>query len=295
MARRRSRNLGEPIAPWWTTESPLRVAHLKRMASRTPEIDWSKSTAADLDPVSRARLLEAWRARIRAEHLGISSFAVLALDVLAAGLEGDVVSAVYSAALDEIAHTEICCRVAELYGGHHERPPAGTANLPDEPTTPAVQQALANSILVCCVAETYSTALLDVLIDEAEDPVVVSVLESIYADEIQHSRIGWSIVGHIARTRRDDLTATVATAAALSFKGVARAIETPGFAENSTDAEVTDGMRRHGLVTTREARQLFVTTLREAIVPGFAGVGVDVASAASRYDEAWIEGRVRVS
>jgi hypothetical protein len=89
--------------------------------------------------------------------------------------------------------------------------------------------------------------------------------------------------------------ATVENAATLSFKGVARAIETPGFAENSTDAEVTDGMRRHGLITTREARQLFVTTLREAVVPGFAGVGVDVSTAAARYDDSWIAGRVRVN
>ena len=291
MPRGSSRKLTEPLAPWWTTESPLRVAHLKRMASRTPDIDWSRSTAASLDKVSRTRLLKAWRARIRAEHLGISSFAVLALDVLNAGLEADVVSAVYAAGLDEIAHTEICCRVADLYGGSRERPPAGTASLPDEPSTPPVDQALANSILVCCVAETYSTALLDLLLEEAEDPVVVKVFESIYADEIQHSRIGWSLLGHMARTRRDDLREVVQNAAALSFRGVSRGIETPGFAENTTDEVITPGMRAHGLITNREARELFVTTLRDAIVPGFAGVGVDVSAAASRYDAAWIDGR----
>lgn len=288
-----ARTLSEPLAPWWTTETPLRAVHLKRMASRTPEIDWNQSTAASLDDVSRARLLKAWRARIRAEHLGISSFSVLALDLCNAGLEADVISAVHGAALDEIAHAEICCRIAALYGGANERPPPGIAQLPDEPLVPPVHQALANSILVCCVAETYSTALLDVLIGVAEDPVVLAVLKSIYADEIQHSRIGWSILGHVVRTRGDEIGAVVQRAVDLSFRGVARAIELPGFAENVTDEVITEGMRRHGLISTREARELFVTVVREALVPGFAGVGIDVSAAAARYDAAWIEGAVR--
>ncbi len=259
------------------------------MASRTPDVPWERSTAGELDAVSRARLLRAWRARIRAEHLGISSFGVLALDLLNAGLEADVISAVHSAALDEVRHTELCCRVATLYGAAPERPTPGISHLPDEPNDPPVQQALANSILLCCVAETYAAALLDVLLATATDPVVLAVLKSIYADEIEHSRIGWAILGHVLRTRRDEVIPMVARAAETAFRGVSRAIDTPDMAENATDEEISDGMRRHGLISTREARELFVTTVRDAIVPGFAGVGVDVSSAAQRYDNAWVD------
>ena len=130
--------------------------------------------------------------RSEAEYLAISTFSVLAIDLVAAMAPADVISLCLRAGIDEIRHAELCVRMAQIYSGEQKLPPPGMSSLPDDPERPKLHQALANTMLVSCVSETYATTVLSATRDLTVDPTAQAVLTSIYSDEVMHARLGWS-------------------------------------------------------------------------------------------------------
>ncbi len=274
--------LAPAVSPWWLSGTPLGAEHRKMMRRRYPAVPWEQSTAASLTDAQRDRAARTWRTRSEAEYLAVSTFSILSIDMCAAGAPADVLSMVHRAAIDEVRHAELCIRLASIYSGKEELPPPGMSNLPDDPERPKLHQALANALLVSCVAETYATIVVGSMRDEARDPAVKTVLSIIYADEVVHARIGWSYLGYCLRTGGPEAIAAASAMVPIAVKGAANVVETP----RPTDT-LDPELRGHGLMTPQEERVLFARSVRDVLAPGFAALGVSTGTILADYDDAW--------
>jgi hypothetical protein len=272
----------EPVSPWWLSGTPLEAEHHRLMRRRQLPIPWSETTAGALTPAERARLAETWRRRAAAEYLAVSTFSVLAIDLVAAAAPADILSHCVRAQLDEIRHAELAIRMVEIYGGKRIQPPAGMSSLPDTPDRPKLEQAAANTLLVSCVSETYATTVLTATRDLTTDPVAHAVLTSIYSDEVMHARMGWSYLRFAIERGGQAVRDAAAAMVPRALRGVANVIE-----RERPIGEVTEAVRGHGLMTPAEERVIYSGCVREVLVPGFEALGIACGTAVEDYGDAW--------
>ena len=272
----------EPTSPWWLSGTPLEAEHHRLMRRRVAPIPWADSTAASLTPAERSRLAATWMRRSEAEYLAISTFSVLAIDLVAAMAPADVISLCLRAGIDEIRHAEMCVRMAQIYSGEQKLPPPGMSSLPDDPERPKLHQALANTMLVSCVSETYATTVLSATRDLTVDPTAQAVLTSIYSDEVMHARLGWSYLRYAIDLGGQGVIDAAAAMLPRALRGVANVVE-----RERPIGDVTPAVRDHGLMTPAEERVIFSTCVREVLVPGFEALGIPVGSAVDDFGDAW--------
>jgi hypothetical protein len=271
-----------PTSPWWLSGTPLEPEHHRLMRRRAVPIPWDKSGAAELTAAERARLAGTWMRRSQAEYLAVSTFSVLAIDLVAAMAPADVLSLCLRAGIDEVRHAELCIRMAEIYSGTRQLPPPGMSSLPDDPKRPRLHQALANTMLVSCVSETYATTVLSATRDLTKDPTAQAVLTSIYSDEVMHARLGWAYLRHAIDQGGQGAIDAAAKMVPIALRGVANVVE-----RERPEGAVTDAVRAHGLMTPEEEREIFSTCVREVLVPGFVALGIEVGTALDDYGPAW--------
>jgi hypothetical protein len=272
----------EPTSPWWLSGTPLEAEHHRLMRRRPAPIPWTATTAAQLAPAERERLAATWMRRSEAEYLAVSTFAVLAIDLVAAQAPADVLSLCLRAGIDEVRHAELCIRMAEIYTGLQNLPPPGMSSLPDDPKRPKLHQALANAMLVSCVSETYATTVLAATRDLTIDPTALAVLTSIYSDEVMHARLGWSYLRHAIEVGGQGVIDAAAEMLPRALRGVANVVE-----RERPQGAVTPAVRDHGLMTPEEERVIFSSCVREVLVPGFAALAIPTGSAVEDYGDAW--------
>ncbi len=272
----------EPTSPWWLSGTPLEAEYHRLMRRRVAPIPWAESTAASLTPAERARLAATWMRRSEAEYLAISTFSVLAIDLVAAMAPADVISLCLRAGIDEIRHAEMCVRMAQIYSGEQKLPPPGMSSLPDDPERPKLHQALANTMLVSCVSETYATTVLSATRELTVDPTALAVLTSIYSDEVMHARLGWSYLRYAIELGGQGVIDAAAAMLPRALRGVANVVE-----RERPIGDVTPAVRDHGLMTPAEERVIFSTCVREVLVPGFAALGIPVGSAIDDFGAVW--------
>ena len=274
--------LFQPVSEWWLSGTPLEPEHRRLMRRRLVPIPWEQSTVAQLTAAERSRLAETWTRRSAAEYLAVSTFAVLAIDLVAAGAPADVLSLCMRAGIDEVRHAELCLRMIEIYGGKRVQPPPGMSSLPDDPERPKLFQALANTMLVSCVSETYATTVLTATRDLTTDPVAHAVLTSIYSDEVMHARLGWSYLRYAIDRGGQGVIDAAAKMVPIALRGVANVVE-----RERPVGEVTDAVRAHGLMTPAEERVIYSSCVREVLVPGFEALGIPCGTAVDDYGDAW--------
>jgi hypothetical protein len=275
-------DLFEPVSAWWLSGTPLEAEHHRLMRRRSVPIPWSETTVAGLSEVERNRLAETWRRRSAAEYLAVTTFAVLAIDLVSAGAPADVLSLCMRAGIDEVRHAELCLRMVEIYSGKRLQPPPGMSSLPDDPKRPKLHQALANTLLVSCVSETYATTVLTATRDLTEDPAAHAVLTSIYSDEVMHARLGWSYLRYALEKGGPAAVEAAAKMVPIALRGVANVVE-----RERPVGEVTDAVRAHGLMTPAEERVIYSSCVREVLVPGFEALGIPCGTAVDDYGETW--------
>jgi hypothetical protein len=272
----------EPTSPWWLSGTPLEAEHHRLMRRRSVPIPWDLTTADQLTDAERSRLAGTWMRRSEAEYLAVSTFSVLAIDLTAARAPADVLSLCLRAGIDEIRHAEMCLRMAQIYSGKQNMPVVKMSSLPDDPKRPKLHQALANTMLVSCVSETYATTVLSATRDLTTDPTAQAVLTSIYSDEVAHARLGWSYLRHAIEVGGQGVIDAAAEMLPRALRGVANVVE-----KERPIGEVTPAVRTHGLMTPAEERIIYATCIREVLVPGFEALGVPVGSALEDYGDTW--------
>jgi hypothetical protein len=272
----------EPTSPWWLSGTPLESEHHRLMRRRATPIPWAESTVAALTDAERARLAGTWMRRSEAEYLAVSTFSVLAIDLVAAMAPADVISLCLRAGIDEVRHAEMCMRMVEIYSGERKLPPPGMSQLPDDPSRPKLHQALANTMLVSCVSETYATTVLSATRDLTVDPTARAVLTAIYSDEVMHARLGWSYLRYSIELGGQGVIDAAAEMLPRALRGVANVVE-----RERPVGEVTPAVRDHGLMTPAEERVIFASCVRDVLVPGFAALGIPVGTALDDFGDTW--------
>lgn len=271
-------------SPWWLSGTPLEAEHARLMQRRNVDIPWDQCRVDDLTDDERARLGRTWMTRSQAEYLAISTFAILSVDLTAAGAPADMLSLCHRAAIDEVRHAELCIRAASLYTGKQELPVPGMSNLPNDAKKPKLHQALANTLLVSCISETYATTILAETRDRTTDPCIHEVLTAIYSDEIMHARMGWAYLRYCLDKDPDGVRQAAAEMIQIGVAGVARVVETP-----RRNDPMSDAMRAHGTMLPAEERIIFAKCIDEVIAPGFEAMDVPIGDIRERWNMDWAE------
>ncbi len=121
------------------------------------------------------------------EEASITAFLRLRDELALHGAAVELQQAALRSALDEVAHTEVCGRLARRHGATPER--AVVAPLPPRPL---LEVALDNAV-EGCVRETYGALLAHHQALRAEDDEVREAMVRIAEDETRHADLSWAI------------------------------------------------------------------------------------------------------
>jgi hypothetical protein len=160
---------------------------------------WQHELSHELDvgslgPELRARLAAAWTDDALLEHASVASFAVFALELMRLGAPPDLLARAHRAALDEIAHAEVCFALASLYAASPIGP--GRLAVPDRLARPLDLLALVDEVFEDgCVGETLGAIEARTAAAQTDDPTLRSVLERIASDEESHAELAWLTLG----------------------------------------------------------------------------------------------------
>jgi len=189
-------------------------------------------------------------------------FADLAADLATVGYP-DLAKRAVAASGDEQRHVSRCRALVEALG---------SAPLPAEEARHVIlgpddlsprDRMLYTAVAVGCVTESLSCALLLELRERATHPLVRSTVEEIVKDEIEHARIGWSVLAAEARAR--DVGWLGAHLAAMTSAAIA---------EDVTPMAGDDELAALGVLPRARVEVLVRETWNSVIAPGFARYGI---------------------
>jgi hypothetical protein len=277
--------------PRGTPSKLLATLHRRILDGDRPTIPWDRLDASVLDDAERDLVRRAWAARVEAEYRSMVVFGELIARFPEVGLALEVSCAASRLLQDEARHTELCARVAEVFGGYDE------ATL-DPAHLRLVDDALPAHLFVArwtasmfCVGEAASVGLLGVLRDGATDPCVASVLDTLLRDEVLHDRFGWALARMVFPLLTDDerewLGADLAFAFAHYDQMDAGCLRPDGAALPEEPDDARDRWRSKNLgVSSRESfARAFYTRLDAVILPGLHALGIPAYEAwAARGD-----------
>jgi hypothetical protein len=192
------------------------------------------------------------------EHASIASFSRLALALLAASADAELVRAAHEAALDEVRHAKLSLSLAAAYRGESVAPRA--LPLPEMlPIGADLTELAVSSVVEGAVGETLAAVLAAEQAAVAEEPSIRRVLSAIADDESRHAELAFRVI---------------AFAIAAGGKPVRDAV-TKAFAEASSrlpappeDVPLSDDVaRKHGFVASSVSRAAFVRAMDDIVLP----------------------------
>lgn len=254
------------------------VLDLRREArSRLPELS-DLSDLSDLPALTdeeRAMAARTWRGRMVNEHVSAQVFASLVPQAMRAAVPNAALSSIPQMISDELRHAEQCAGVVLALGHDPIAPLPPIEPVPAHEDAGPLEAFLRNVVSVGCVSETIAVSIIRAEQAELEGSSLGKVLSSILADEIQHARFGWSMLGLLgprldAEAReRLDLYLIDALRHQMRYELPKLPVHL-GLRGEIARAGVCDGL---------EARGLFFDTVETVIVPGLEKAGLRGASA----------------
>ena len=232
-----------------------------------------------LDAETSAELASRWSYRAGLEHAAAFRFRRLAERMEAAGLDGELVAIARLAEGQEREHVRLCAEIAERFG----RGPELAAEPAVKEVAPASwslgDRVLYEVVAFCCVTETANAVVVTAGADDIDDTAIRKAVRTILADEVQHSRLGWRCL--TAHPPDDDRRAWLGAYLPSMLAGTVRSDLFA--AQRVIGDEAT--MQRYGTLPLAGRREAFLTGMREILLPGLAGFGVDTAAGARFLDE----------
>jgi hypothetical protein len=171
----------------------------RRLRPDIETIDWAHFSPSGYpqDEIVAAR--RAWTAAALQEYAGAASHSLLLRALVRARAPLDLSAVASRFILDELAHSEICSRIAVALGGgtplsfDRERvfPPSAPAGYPPE-------REAAELVIQNCVSECWSHELLHQIWQSEPDPVLREARGRIARDEAGHGGFGWLFLDWLA-------------------------------------------------------------------------------------------------
>lgn len=229
----------------------------------------------DLTADERAMAVRTWRGRMVNEHASAQVFAGLVPQLMRATVPGALQAEVPAMIADELRHARQCAGVVLALGGDPVAPLPSLQLIPDHHDVSPLEGVLRNVISVGCLSETVAVSVIRAEHAELEGTALGDVLATILADEVQHARFGWRLLGLLAP--RLDAAARARTSRylvdALRHQIAWEVPKLPvhlGLRSELAKAGVCDGA---------QARELFFATIGEVVVPQLQAAGLDARAA----------------
>jgi len=184
----------------------------------------------------------------------------------------DVVQLAREAVEEEARHEQMCREVATRFGWDFQQHQHDMFPLPLAPKGLSLrEQVLYDVVAFCCISESINAALLVETIQFAKAPQILDVCRSIVKDEIKHSRLGWAhLSAECSQGRGTFLSDYFVTM-----------LETAG-AEEVFDSRFMnregEGLAAYGELSYARRTGILIAVLKDVILPGFAGLGLDTSS-----------------
>lgn len=229
---------------------------------------------SDLSERERAEIGAMWTFRARGEHETAAQYADLARRLAADGVASETVSRVESASRDELRHRDLCAELAERAGCR--LPPWSRRELPR-----IAPHDLKGRVRLCyevvaffCVTESINATLLLRSWQLARDEATRAALRALLADEVQHSRIGWSYLSN-ETSFKDEIAARLPLmlAAAVHDEKFLSDPAPPAPPAPSSPSE-SPTLAAHGLLSQSDRRKVFLQAMEDVVLPGLALCGV---------------------
>lgn len=227
---------------------PLIVDERPHAAALVPGGAWGSRARASNRPAVAAHWLEA----ALEEHASVASFARFALELMSVGAPADLLADTATAMRDEVRHAELAFALAGRFGAEavqpgplHTGPARGTS----------LEDVVVATVREGCVGETLAAAHAELAAQRASDPVVVSALKEIAADEARHAALAWRVV-QWALSVDPSLHEAVEEAFAASS------------ALEMAPKELTDaGLEAYGVLGSEAIEDVRTQTLRDTVRP----------------------------
>jgi len=171
-------------------------------------------------------------------------------------------------------HVGLCAEIAARFGDApalgepivHEVAPAAWS---------LVDRVIYEVVAFCCVTETANAAIVVASADDIDDRRIRRAVRTILADEVQHSRLGWRFLATHELT--DPQRAWLGAYLPAMIRGTIRA----ELFEPQVVLGDEQAMKRFGTLPLDGRREVYITALRDVLLPGLAQFGIDVAPAAA--------------
>lgn len=199
----------------------LRRRGKPRLAKLVEGGEWSSTSQATTHALcgvdasrEHARVADAWRHNALTEHASVASFSHVALDLLAAGAPASLVRACHEAALDEVAHSEMCFDVATILDGVTRMPAPFTAAAERPPTSrdrdALIERIAVEALIEGALLEGAAAHVAAHLARTTTHADVKRVLATIAADEKRHAEHGWRVLAWCIERSPRALNAAIA-------------------------------------------------------------------------------------
>ena len=233
----------------------------------------------DLNDDERAAAIDTWRGRMVNEHISSRVFAALVPQLMRAGVNSERIEAVAAEIGDELRHGRQCAAMVEALGGEALAPYPTLSEVPDHADAPPLEAVLRNVLSICCLSETVAVSLISAERLRAEQDDMATTLDRILADEVRHSRFGWSLLEAV----QDELDASTRERLSRYLVVAFRHLVAHELAHLPATAAPSAAAEAAGVCAGRESRALFFDTVAEVIVPRLETLGL---SALAAWDEA---------
>jgi hypothetical protein len=212
------------------------------------------------------RIAEVWLSRAAAEAAVHDYARHIVADLEATSADDAVLALARRMVADEERHARICVDVASRYAGRALTAPPMRPYLDPFATIPLPLRAALRVVSTCCIGESLACVWVDESTRATKPKWLQETLRKHLADEIHHARVGWAYL------------ASMRDRSALG-EWVPRLI-----AENLRAWRTFDpcwpsaGFPEHGLPSHADTMRWVEDAVRTLVVPGFAEVGIEVAS-----------------
>ncbi len=227
----------------------------------------------------------AWTMKAEQEHRSAAVFADAVSLLVDTGAPLDVVSAIARVVSDEVAHTELCRRMAHAFGAET---PILTP-LAREPLAAEAGRARALRLLLVegAIGETISCALFDAGRHVTKEPASRAALARILRDEVVHARVCWEALTVLVHARDDATIAALQRTATRALGGIEHTQMAPVLARLNRGDRFDAAWGELGVLPPETRVAAFYSAIEKRVVPRLTALGLDGEAAwRDRYRDA---------
>jgi hypothetical protein len=270
-------------------ELELAAQHAEIVKPRRFDIAWDGFARASFGEEDLASAAREWRERARQEYASLALFTQVASQAHLLGAPLDWSSAMARMITDEVCHTELCARFAELLV------PGVPVDVDEEalhlPVSAGSLRAHVRGVVVAamCIGETLSGRIFRQCLRATTVPLARDIVRSIVDDETFHGRIGWELLALLMRGEGEPALASERDALAsglfdlfLHYRTICGASRPLAWARERDEDESTSNKTapNFGTLTPRGYARCFWDGMNDDVVPALVACGFPEARAA---------------